>query len=443
MKTPNLPTSLLCLAIAPPEIRAQACRRTRSGLAMPHRCLLPSLRLTADDPELVGRELRQRLQEADLPRGKAVVLLPSSWFETQQVSLEGIPAESHEAFLQLQAERLSGGADAGLWGHHQVVFPDGRTVALVTSLSAERAGPVCAALRAAGVQPLFLAPMAAFPAPAEVAGAVVLSAVPQGLEFGVFVQGMPLLFRSLPADLPAEALVRELRLTLGGLGVAGRKIFMDAPPAVAEALRQAGFQLQPLPVSTSGGFPTAEAALLSLVEKGCVPGGVPVAPPVSRWKRLWLQRRRLMTAVGGAAAVVALLLLAVLGRILYIQWLEAQSAKVHAEAEQIGKIQAQATALAGWVRPAPERLLLLKRITEAFPEEGSAWCERIDVRSNNEVILTASARSASDWLATRERLGRTPGITEFHVQNLKNREKDGGVQFTVKFTWNSKMGGQP
>jgi hypothetical protein len=443
MKIAN-PQSMLCLVVSPPEIKIQYLVQTRLGLTTQAHRLTPSLRLTADDPELVGRELRQLMQQAGIPRRKAIVLLPSAWFQSLQVPLEGIPAEDQESYVMLQAERFFGSAETHQFSHQIITWPDGRAMALAIAISSERVAAVAAALRVAGMPPLLLAPVSAFPMPEDGDGTV-LSLARGSLEIGIFIRGTPVAFRSLEADTSPETLVRELRLTLGGAGCGSRKVFLNLPvqEPLAGILRQNGFQPHPLAPPQDGSYAEAGAALLCMQEKGTLPGGIAIAPDRSALANLLHSRRRLFTGLAVVAALAVLMLLVAIGRAGYCRYLEMRLARLQPQVEKVEAVRTETSRFSPWVRSRPETLMTLKRIVEAFPEEGTVWLERLDIRASNEVYLTGAARNTAAMYAVYGKLDKTPGVEKLHTPQIRTGEKGAGLQFSFSFVWNPKKGLHP
>jgi hypothetical protein len=68
-----------------------------------------SANLTLDplngDPELVGREIRNHLQQAGVRERQCVVCIPLNWALTLQTPLPEMPEEDVESYLAIEAER--------------------------------------------------------------------------------------------------------------------------------------------------------------------------------------------------------------------------------------------------------------------------------------------------------------------------------------------------
>ncbi len=57
------------------------------------------------DPALVGREIRNQLDQAGVRERRCVVCIPSSWVLTMQTKLPELSDADVDSFLQLEAER--------------------------------------------------------------------------------------------------------------------------------------------------------------------------------------------------------------------------------------------------------------------------------------------------------------------------------------------------
>ena len=64
-----------------------------------------SLDVLKDDPELVGRELRDHLEDMGIHARRCIVCLPAKWFFTTRTELPAIDGDDAASFLELQAEK--------------------------------------------------------------------------------------------------------------------------------------------------------------------------------------------------------------------------------------------------------------------------------------------------------------------------------------------------
>ena len=64
-----------------------------------------SLNPLSHDPELAGREIRERLDAAGIRERRCVVCLPLGWALTLSLRMPALPEGDVAGFLQMEAER--------------------------------------------------------------------------------------------------------------------------------------------------------------------------------------------------------------------------------------------------------------------------------------------------------------------------------------------------
>jgi Tfp pilus assembly PilM family ATPase len=104
--TSRRPSSILGLTLEGRQLEGLVLSRANGSykIARTFRASL-SLDPLTDDPELVGREIRNRLEEARIGERRCVVGIPLPWVLTLHSKLPAIPEADLAGFLQLEAER--------------------------------------------------------------------------------------------------------------------------------------------------------------------------------------------------------------------------------------------------------------------------------------------------------------------------------------------------
>src|SRR5262245_24220863 len=102
LKKEKAPTSILGLTIDGSRLEAVVLRRTNGSLvAGPSVDVALALNPWTGDPELVGREIRNRLDEAEIRERRCAVCVPLNWVLTMQTRLlPELPESDVESFLQ-------------------------------------------------------------------------------------------------------------------------------------------------------------------------------------------------------------------------------------------------------------------------------------------------------------------------------------------------------
>ena len=430
-------SSLLCLIIRGSHIQAQLGTRSESGIQIRSKRLSPALRIGVNESELVGKELKDLLQQAGMARRQAVVVLPSHRFVTLQLSLQNIPEENRDDYVRLQAERAFGDSSSHCYGDLRFSSLDNHPMALVAALPADRVEAMTAALRAAGITPLSFVPMGALLAP-ENSHALVVSRSGNELEIGVFLEHNPIVFRTLKGDMSSTELLREIRLTAGHAGVPFKHVAVgDAVPCreeVTALLQKHGFTIAEEKIQDDDTRP-----LTRMLQRG-VPIGVQA---VNRpgWSSFLARRgkrpSRTLTILG--AAVIAVILL-VTSRVGYHHYLKLKSQSLSRRSVEVDAISKKVRYFSPWVRSRPAALRILKEVATACPETGTVWVTRFETRANGKVFINAKARSESAWLKVQQNLLQSPLVMNLKTLQTRTNEKKGTTQFSVAFDWNLSGG---
>ena len=99
-------SSILGLTLDGNRLEAVVLRRTNGSIQV-RQTVVAALALSplTADPELVGREIRNHLEQAGIRERRCVVCLPLGMVLTLQTKLPDLPEADIESFLQIEAER--------------------------------------------------------------------------------------------------------------------------------------------------------------------------------------------------------------------------------------------------------------------------------------------------------------------------------------------------
>src|SRR5262249_4666989 len=100
------PSTLLGLALNGSRLEGVVLRRSNGSMHI-QRAFTTALTLNPlnGDPELVGREIRNHLEQAGIRQRRCVVCVPLSWALTLPVKVPDLPEEDVASFLEIEAER--------------------------------------------------------------------------------------------------------------------------------------------------------------------------------------------------------------------------------------------------------------------------------------------------------------------------------------------------
>lgn len=233
--------SILGLSLERGRLEAVVLRRTNGSVELQHSLSAAlSLPTLAGDPTLVGREIRQQLDQAGIRERRCVVCLPSTWVLSLQVRLPELPEADLQDLLQVEAERgFPVSPDALILAESRFRSPAGEPFATLLAIPRDTIARLEAVLTAAQLRPVSFCPSTtALPAPTEPGAPAELAFAGGGeaLALRVWAGGGLVLLRTLEGivehdgaetQFQPEALLRELRITLGQL-----------PDALRNAIRQ-------------------------------------------------------------------------------------------------------------------------------------------------------------------------------------------------------------
>lgn len=466
-------TGVLGLALDGSRLEGVALRRANGSLQIQHSFSVSlSLDPLTNDPELVGRELRNHLEAAGVHERRCVVGLPLKWALTMHTKLPELAEADVASFLQLEAERgfpcdvatlmlaTSRGQAASGERHATLVgIPRNPVSLLEQALHAAQLKPVSFSLGITALQP----------AAAESSNGVLALVIGEshvGLQItcGGGVVALRALEGALVAEgsqrqLSAELVAREARITLGQLPAefrdAVRSVRIFGPRDLAQQLAdEMELRLEPMGLKIDqvkryaanefGLQLPAEAAVspgLSLGAERLAGRSTPfefLPPKVSPWQEAAARyssgkMRATLTAAGAVAVLVGGLFgfqqaqLARLGS----QW-----DRLRPKVQELQGLQDKINQYRPWFDESISGLAILKRIAEVFPEDGSVTAKTLEIRDLNVVTCSGTAHDAQGLLKTLEQLRAVPGVSD--VNRGMTRGQSPSLQFTFSFHWNQK-----
>jgi hypothetical protein len=103
-----------------------------------------------------------------------------------------------------------------------------------------------------------------------------------------------------------------------------------------------------------------------------------------------------------------------------------------AKVTEIENLQTQIKRFRPWFDESYGTLSILRRVTEAFPEDGSVSAKSIEIRDLSVVTCSGTARDNTALLKTLDRLRATREIGEVKVDQIRGKSP---LQFTFNFRW--------
>jgi hypothetical protein len=464
-------SGVLGLTLDGSRLEGVALRRTNGAVHVEQSFSVSlSLDPLTNDPELVGREIRNHLDAVGIRERHCVIGLPLKWALTTHLEVPELPEADVPSFLQLEAER---GFPCDVQTLHvassRFHSPTGKLHATLVGIPRNHLMVLEQALRAAKLKPVSfsLGISALQPAGTEVSNGVMALAIGEshvGLQVtaGGGVAALRALEGALEAEgsqrvLHADLVAREARITLGQLAaelsetVRGIRVF--GPRDLAQQLVDemelrldaTGLKVEPVGRYAAGEFgvqlpPDAAVSPAFSLAAGQLAGRPPVfeflLPKVTPLQQMAARYSsgKFRTVISAAAAVAL-----VAGGLFFFQqcqlWqLESRWAKLQPTVRQLEGLQDQIRQYRPWFDESVRGLTILRNLTQAFPEDGSVTAKTVEIRDLNAVTCTGIARDRQVLLKTVENVRKVQQFRE--VALGPTRGQPPAVQFTLNFQWN-------
>ncbi len=461
-------TNLVGIELKSDRLRVVELRMHGGQMSVEGSASLPlAIDVFTGDPELSAGEIRLQLEAAGIRTREAVLCLSAANLLTQRVDLTGVPEADIDSLLALEAERAFPFApEEVVVAGSRLEDGEGDPWATLVAVPASHLLPQLTVLRKARVRLVSITAgvVALLDSQGGEADAVML-ADSQRVELAAEYRGGVALIRSFETSAAEggteedadvlDDMQRELRITLRR---APRKML-----AGLKRVRVFASDRMPEAVQRRMDAELAEAGLApvnaGVTEDGTIREGDPGqalpelvravslalkdrSPELEFWRPRegrWRGRLRRLLAKGllvRAGLVAGLMVVLLIGAFAIQAWragsLERKWAAVESDVGRLQKIQDEIRARRPWADVEPDRLEVVRALTEAFPETGSVWVRTLEVRETNLVECAGSARSTRDYLAMLEALRKTPGVTGLQVGQVKGGSP---IQFSFKYTW--------
>jgi len=461
-------SSLLGLAFDGSRLEGVHVRRTNGSVEI-KKAFSASLSL---DPltaeiELAGREIRNQLDAQQIRERWCAVSLPLNWALTLTVKLPEIPEEDMADFLQIEAERgFPYGPDELMLAHSSFQAGSEKYATLV-AIPREQVTRLEAVLHAAQLRPVTfsLGLTALQPAEAE-EGRGVLALLPGESSVGMQLTsgGGVAVLRTLDGvyeqtgaghELQVEQVAREIRITMGQLQpeirdsvrvlrVLGRN---ETAQELVEELQSRGGSLgmkveairdhagAEYRIKIPSGMAVSQALSVAVRRLAGKSGMEFLPPKVSAWKQFTERyssgKLAYASVAGGAVALIVLIAFVVQGIVL-MHW-KSKWSKIETKVTELTTIRDQIRQYRPWYDDSVRSLSILKRLTEAFPEDGAVSAKIIELRAPATVTCSGTALNRDALIKALDRLrAATNEVAEVHIEGTRGSTT---LEFSFHFQW--------
>jgi hypothetical protein len=424
--------------------------------------------LTAD-PELVGREIRNHLDNAGVRERDCALALPLKWALTSHADVPPLPEADIPGFLQIEAERgfhadvstlnfavsrskLGGGKEHALL----VGVPRTHLVRLDHVLRAAKLRPVSFSLGISALQP---------PLSDPAQGAIALNIGETHVALEVVAGGGVTTLRALEGALEleggkrllhADVVAREVRITLGQLPAelreSVRTVRIFGPRDLAQQLadeielRLESFGLKVEIVSKYAArefgldlpSETAVAPAISLAGGYLAGRKNPfelLLPRVTAWQQFANRYSSGKLRMAGTAAGIVLLFVVAGFAYQQVQLsnLRSQWQALAPKDKELKALQNQIRTYRYWYDDSVRGLNILSQLTSAFPNTGIVSAKTVEIRDLDTITCTGTTQDQESLNKTIALLRKSPNIG--NVKDVTIRGNKAPLSFTFNFRW--------
>ena len=416
-----------------------------------------SLNPLTNNTELVAQEIRAFLDQHEIRETRCLFCLPSNLALATSIDLPDLSLEDRQSYLDLQAESE---------------FPFGVEDLSLTSLVYESSAGVQHATLAATprnhvnrfedillkakLRPMSftLSMVSHREGHVQNQPQLVLDLYRDHVDISVRCAGGFAALRSLDEvfesekETPAldnELLGREIKITLGPLHVGLRKLLTQAelhvqdkvPDELANIIKQdlakLGFQTNITAeehnalIATTEAFLKLQASTLEFLPAKQTQWQA-LAEKVSSRSNAWIG--------GSVGTIVVLTAIVYYVQSYRLNSLESEWGGMEEKVTELEALQGKIRQFRPWFDNSAQSLQIAKRLTEAFPREGSIWVKSFEIKENNKVFCSGAAQSNQDLLGVMDQLRAMENINDVTLQQVRGESP---VQFAFNFEW--KLGG--
>ncbi len=420
---------------------------------------LLSLDPLTNDVELVAQEIRTFLDQHEIRETRCLLCLPSNLALATSIDLPELSDDDRQSYLDLQAEsEFPFGVDDLSIASVPYQSPTASQHATLAATPKNHVARFESILLKARLRPLSvtlgMASERGEQSQSDSTPQLVLDLYPDHVDLSVRCDGGFAALRSLDEvfesekEIPSldnELLRREIKITLGPLTGSIRKQLTNAIICVQDALPQTlsdalekdlaglGFQTKVVTGKHSALTKTVEAFLKHQAS------ALEFLPPKQSQFQAFADKvsSRGNAWAGGSVGTIVVLTAIVF----YIQGyrlssLEAEWDGMADKVTELETLQNKIRQFRPWYSRSAQSLQIAKKLSEAFPREGSIWVKSFEIKENNKIFCSGSANNNQALLDVMDQLRAMEDINDVTLQQVRGESP---VQFAFNFEW--KPGG--
>ena len=471
LKKRRAPSSVLGLVLDGNRLEGVVLRRTNGTLQVQKTVAAPlTLNLLTDDSELVGREIRNHLDQAGIRERRCVVCVPLAWALIMQTKLPELPEADVASFLDIESERgFPYGLETLSISNSRVSSSAGVQYATLIAIPKNHLSQLQQALKAAQLRPAsFTLGITTLPGPDNTTdGLLTLAIGEKDICLEVACGGGVAALRMLDGfvesegaqkQFNADTLAREIRITLGQLPAELRDTIRKVKLFGHGDLAQK-FMRELTPRLESMGL-RVELADGTVIDKfaGDMPPSLAVSPAltagatfvrdgrsrfefmppkVSPWQQLTgkVSSKKLAWTATTVAAVALVIATAFGIQQWQLSGLEAKWVVMEPKQREIDDMQKQIKLYRPWYDESFRSLSILKRLAEAFPAQGTVTVKTVEIREPATVNCAGTASDTQALFRVLDQLRSTKQIGDLKIVSVSGKTP---LQFAFNFQWLEK-----
>ncbi len=418
--------------------------------------------LTAE-PDLVGQEIRNHLNEAGIHETRCILCLPLRWILNSRLNLPEMDEEDRQGFIELSAERefpfspeeLSLSTTYGFPCDENFNYTTLAAVPLTYLRSLE------AAFKTARLKPVSISIGIPWNETQSEEGCIYLFKKDDGIDFYIIYNNELVAFRWLEDhhhdtdEYDLTTVMREIRVSLHELPAELKQSFHDVylcgPDSWAEEIKQKlssmttrmGLNLtiqnysQEILSSSGASHGTAMLPLMGTLKRQLLGQYVDlefIPPKVNRLQQALtrISSRRSLLLGGSIAAAVLITFTAFVYQYWTLTGLRSEWNSIQDQVAEVEVIQDRVKFFRDWYNEEFPSLSAIETLTSAFPEEGTIWARTLEIQNTMNISCSGFARNNQDLLAMLDQLNQDEQIKALQVQQVQGERP---IQFSFSLLW--------
>lgn len=427
--------------------------------------VIMALDFLSGDPELVGHEIRNHLHEAGIHESHCVFSMPVQWVMSQHIELPALSKEDETSFIHLHAEREFPFPLHDLAVSYSVYHGlDEKRIALVSAIPNRQIEMIKTIFQMAKLNLISVTVGNANFNESSLDVQMLLQKREQGTDCFIVSGSSVISMRHFNHheediegmfDIDAEGFKREIRITLGQLPLivrtALKTVYLYGPDVWCVEIRGEirtlpecrNFSVEQksvhyhihLPDSPEQGYEFSAAAGCACQYIQNQSSSLEYLPPyISRIEKMMRQvssKRNLV--ISEVAAVLLIIFAGLFGYQRYTySMLSSKWDRIADQVTELEEIQQNMKAFRPWFHRGMPSLMVMKTVTDTFPDEGSIWLKTIQIE--NESIITCNGFSENNqvFLSTYDRLKENGNVGLLQV---KQQTGNSPMQYSFQFQW--------